>query len=136
MIEMVNISRDNKKVVVLTDEAENVKFRLTDSVDIARDGMVYFGDASYKYNLSEFTLEILEGNPHGRLLSYDPRTRKTRVLVRDLYFANGVAVSKDQYSVVFCETVMYVNSFHTLAILAMTKLIRNNEWYYYHQDEV
>lgn len=116
---LLNISRANKKVVVLTEEAENVKFRLTDSVDIAKYGMVYFADASYKYSSSEFTLEILEGNPHGRLLSYDPRTRKTWVLARDLYLANGVALSKDQYSVVFCETVMYVNSFHTLANIYM-----------------
>ncbi|KAF3440385.1 hypothetical protein FNV43_RR18669 [Rhamnella rubrinervis] len=94
---LLNISRYNKKVV-LTDEEEDVKFRLTDSVDITKDGMVYFVDASYKYRLSEFTLEILEGNPHGKLLSYDLRTRRTRVLVPELYFANGVAVSKDQYS--------------------------------------
>ncbi|KAH7519840.1 hypothetical protein FEM48_Zijuj08G0079800 [Ziziphus jujuba var. spinosa] len=102
---LLNVSRHGK-VRLLTDQAEGVKFRLTDSVDVAKDGMVYFADASYKYSLSEFTLDFLEGKPHGRLLSYNPRTKRTRVLVRDLYFANGVAVSPDQNSIVFCETAM------------------------------
>lgn len=102
---MLNVSRHGK-VRLLTDQAEGVKFRLTDSVDVAKDGMVYFTDASYKYSLSEFILDFFEGKPHGRLLSYNPRTKRTTVLVRDLYFANGVAVSPDQNSVVFCETIM------------------------------
>lgn len=52
--------------------------------------------------------DLLEGKPHGRFMSFDPVTRKTRVLVTNLYFANGVAVSPRQDSVIFCETIMYV----------------------------
>ncbi|KAE8010720.1 hypothetical protein FH972_007063 [Carpinus fangiana] len=91
-------------VELLTDEAEGQKFRMTDGVDVAENGMIYFTDASYKYSLSEFIWEFLEGKPHGRLMSYDPATRRTKVLVRNLYFANGVAVSPDQNYVIFCET--------------------------------
>ncbi|XP_009344663.2 protein STRICTOSIDINE SYNTHASE-LIKE 7 [Pyrus x bretschneideri] len=93
-------------IELLTDEAEGVKFKLTDCVDVAEDGMIYFTDASYKYSLDEFILDILEGRPYGRFLSYNPLTKETKVLVRNLYFANGVAVSPDQNYVIFCETVM------------------------------
>lgn len=93
----------------LTDEAEGVKFKLTDGVDVAADGMIYFTDASYKYNLKDHVADILEGRPHGRLMSYDPSTHRTTVLVRDLFFANGVAVSTDQSCVIFCESVMYAS---------------------------
>ncbi|XP_057964633.1 protein STRICTOSIDINE SYNTHASE-LIKE 6-like [Malania oleifera] len=103
---LLNISRDGGEVELLTDEADGVKFRLTDGVDVAEDGIIYFTDASYKYNFSGFLFDVLEGRPHGRLLSYDPSTRLTKVLLRDLYFGNGVAVSPDQNSVVFCETVV------------------------------
>ncbi|KAI3890621.1 hypothetical protein MKW92_036592 [Papaver armeniacum] len=34
------------KVELLTDEAEGLKFRLTDGVDVADDGVIYFTDAS------------------------------------------------------------------------------------------
>ena len=93
---------------VLSDEAEGLKFKLTDCVDEAEDGMLYFTDASYKYNLDNFIWDMLEGRPHGRLLSYDPATKKTDVLLRDLYFANGVIVSLDQTCVIYCETIMCV----------------------------
>ncbi|OEL34630.1 Protein STRICTOSIDINE SYNTHASE-LIKE 4 [Dichanthelium oligosanthes] len=38
-------------------------------------------------------------------MSFDPASR-TAVLVRDLYFANGVAVSPDQSSLIYCETLV------------------------------
>ena len=95
---------------LLSDEAEGVKFKLTDCPDVAKDGMIYFTDASSKYNLKDSVLDILEGNPHGRLMSYDPSTKETKVLVRDIYFANGVVISPDQNFLIYCESVMYVLS--------------------------
>ncbi|KAF8697805.1 hypothetical protein HU200_035293 [Digitaria exilis] len=80
-----------RKVEALTDAAEGVKFAMTDGVDVAADGTIYFTDASYKYNLANHMTDILEARPHGRLLSFDPATGRTAVLGRDLYFANGVA---------------------------------------------
>uniref|UniRef100_A0A452YSK1 Strictosidine synthase conserved region domain-containing protein n=1 Tax=Aegilops tauschii subsp. strangulata TaxID=200361 RepID=A0A452YSK1_AEGTS len=98
--------RPDKTVEMLTDAAEGLKFALTDGVDIAADGTIYFTDASYKYSLADHFLDVLEARPHGRLMSFDPSTRRTSVLARDLYFANGVAVAPDQDSLIFCETVM------------------------------
>ncbi|XP_052197711.1 protein STRICTOSIDINE SYNTHASE-LIKE 5-like [Diospyros lotus] len=102
---LLKVRRDGA-VELLTDEAEGVKFKLTDGVDMAKNGVIYFTDASHKYSLTHFIWDILEGRPHGRLLSFDPSTRKTHLLLSDLYFPNGVAVSPDQLSVVFCETPM------------------------------
>uniref|UniRef100_A0A0E0MAB0 Strictosidine synthase conserved region domain-containing protein n=1 Tax=Oryza punctata TaxID=4537 RepID=A0A0E0MAB0_ORYPU len=104
-IGLLKVSPD-KAVELLTDEAEGVKFALTDGVDVAGDGVIYFTDASHKHSLAEFMVDVLEARPHGRLMSFDPSTRRTTVLARDLYFANGVAVSPDQDSLVFCESVM------------------------------
>ncbi|KAL6345347.1 hypothetical protein AAG906_015830 [Vitis piasezkii] len=102
---LLEISEDGV-VKLLTDEAEGIGFKLTDAIDVAVDGMIYFTDASYKYSLKDFIWDILEGRPHGRLLSFDPSTQETKVLVRDLYFANGVVVSPDQTFLIFCETFM------------------------------
>ncbi|KAK2999328.1 hypothetical protein RJ639_023838, partial [Escallonia herrerae] len=93
-------------IELLTDEAEGLKFKLTDHLDIADNGIIYFTDASSKYSLHEFVWDFLDGRPNGRFLSYDPSTKQTKVLVRDLYFANGVSVSADQKFVIFCETPM------------------------------
>lgn len=102
---LLNLTQD-RKLEVLTNEADGVKFKLTDAVDIANDGVIYFTDASSKYTLNEVFFDFLEGRPHGRLLSFDPSTKETKVLIPDLYFANGVAVSPDQDFVIFCESAM------------------------------
>ena len=73
---------------------------------VANDGSIYFTDASSKYDLSQFIFDILEGNPYGRLLKYNPATNKTSVLADRLYFPNGVVVSPYQDYIVFCETPM------------------------------
>ncbi|KAL9148644.1 hypothetical protein ABFS82_12G055400 [Erythranthe guttata] len=102
---LLNISRDGV-IELLTDEADGLKFKLTDAVDIGPDGTLYFTDASYKHNFKNHFEDFLEGRPNGRFLSYDPSSKQTQVLVKDLYFANGVALSADQSFVIFCETAM------------------------------
>ncbi|MBA0581606.1 protein STRICTOSIDINE SYNTHASE-LIKE 5 [Gossypium raimondii] len=102
---LLKISRDGA-IEVLADEAEAMKFKLTDGVDVAKDGTVYFTDASYKYNLHEFFQDIMEGRPRGRLIRFDPISKRADVLLTDLYFANGIAVSPHQDCVIFCETPM------------------------------
>ncbi|KAJ8647159.1 hypothetical protein MRB53_000182 [Persea americana] len=93
-------------VEVLTDEAGGMKFGLINCVDVAGDGVIYFTDTSYKYRLGEHMVDFLEGRPHGRLMSFDPSTNQTQVLVQGLYFANGVALSPGNDFLVFCETVL------------------------------
>ncbi|KAK6797921.1 hypothetical protein RDI58_005623 [Solanum bulbocastanum] len=100
---LLNVTSEGE-IKVLTEEAEGLKFKLADAVDVAEDGIIYFSDASYKYNIEQYIYDFLEGRPNGRLLSYDPSTKQTKTLLSDLYFANGVAVSPDQNYVIFCET--------------------------------
>lgn len=95
------------QVRVLATEAGGVPIRFADDLDVARDGTVYFSDASTKFTLHEFVLDTLEHRPNGRLLAYDPRTGETRVLLDGLYFANGVALAPDESFVLVCETNTY-----------------------------
>lgn len=92
---------------LLTVGNEFHKFKLIDAVAVARNGMIYFTEASYKYNIESYLLDIMEGQPHGRLWSYNPTSNKTRVLLYNLYFPNGLELSPDQDFLIFCETTMY-----------------------------
>ena len=47
---------------------------------------------------------FIEGRPSGRLLRYDPATRATHVLARNLMFANGVALSPGQDFLIVAES--------------------------------
>ena len=94
-------------VETLTTGADGVPFGFTDDVAVARDGTIYFSDASDKFGFGDHMFDLLEGRPHGRLLHHDPATKATKVLLADLYFANGVALASDESFVVVSETYRY-----------------------------
>jgi len=91
----------------LTTEANGVPFLFTDDVDVATDGRIYFSDASSVWGINEYLFDLLEARPYGRLLRYDPKTKQTEVLLRDLYFANGIAMSENEDFVLVTETYRY-----------------------------
>ena len=103
---LLSIARDGS-VTVLTTGADGVPFGCTNDLDVAADGTIYFTDASNKFPLSNFTADLLEHRGNGRFFAYDPRTKTTRTLLRDLCFANGVAVSSDQSFALVVETGAY-----------------------------
>jgi len=93
---------------LLSAAADGGPFRFTDDVDDAKLGhQVYFTDASSKFAYPDYVDDLLEHGANGRLLAYDLDTRKTAVLLRDLYFANGVAVGPDDAYVLVNETSAY-----------------------------
>lgn len=95
------------EVKLLTDTADGAKFGCLNDLDVGADGTIYFTEASNKFPMSQHVSDLLEHQPNGRLLAWDPKTQQTRTLVRDIYFANGVAVSPDQSFVLVVETGMY-----------------------------
>ncbi len=97
----------NGTVTVLSTEAGGKPFKFTDDLDIAADGTIYFTDASWKFSQPEYRLDFFEHRPNGRLLAYDPATKVTRVVLDNLYFPNGVALSPDQQFLLLAETAKY-----------------------------
>ena len=97
----------NGEVTALSTGADGIPFACTNDLDVAADGTIYFTDASSKFPLTKFTLDLLEHQPNGRLLAFDPKTKSTRTILKDLYFANGVAVSPDQSFLLVVDTGMY-----------------------------
>lgn len=91
-------------VEVLSTGADGVPFGFADDLDIASDGTVYFSDASWRFGVGEYLLDLMEARPHGRLLAYEPATGETRVLLSDLYFANGIALSEHEDFLLVVET--------------------------------
>lgn len=89
---------------VLVTEHGGRPFKFTDDVDIAADGMIYFSDASDKFDNDHYKHDFIEHRPHGRLLKYDPASGQTEMLMDDLYFANGIALSMEDSFVLVNET--------------------------------
>lgn len=50
---------------------------------------------------------MLEARPHGALYAFDTNTGETSLLLDDMYFANGVALTSDETAVLVVETSRY-----------------------------
>ena len=110
---LLSVAPDGK-VTVLTDQVAGDPIRYADAVVVARNGKIYFSDASRRFAPARWggtfeaaVLDILEQAATSRILEYDPATRSTRVVVKGLSFANGVALSNDEQTLFVAETGRY-----------------------------
>ena len=110
---LLSISQDGK-ITVLADKVDGDPIRYADAVVVAKNGKMYFSDASTRFGPAQWggtfeasILDILEQSATGRILEYDPATRATRILAQGLSFANGVALSQDETSLFVNETGKY-----------------------------
>ncbi len=93
-----------------------------DDIAIAADGTIYFSEASTKFGAADYDgtleaslLDILEHGGNGLIVAYEPTSRESRVVLDNLNFANGVAVSEDQQYLLIAETGSYRILKHWLA---------------------
>jgi len=111
---LLSVTSDGK-VTVLADHVDGDPIRLADGVDVARNGKIYFSDATRRFTPQmdhggtsyAAMLDVIEQSASGRLLEYDPATSAVRVLAQGISFANGVLLSADQEWLYFCETGRY-----------------------------
>jgi sugar lactone lactonase YvrE len=104
----------DKTITVLADNVDGVLIRFADAVVVAKNGRIYFSDASMRFapknwggTFEASVLDILEQSATGRILEYDPQSKTTRVVAHGLSFANGVALSKDEQTIFVAETGQY-----------------------------
>lgn len=102
----------SKEVQVLTntvDDGSTIFY--ADDLAIAGDGMIYFSDATQRNR--DLIDEIWELQATGRLLSYNPVTKETKLVFDQMRFANGVVFGPDDDYVLVCETFgMVINKFY------------------------
>ncbi|BDA50629.1 Adipocyte plasma membrane-associated protein [Coccomyxa sp. Obi] len=119
---LVMLEKDSGKVVLLTARvssddpvAPGSAIDYINDVAVASNGIVYFTDSvegimpvknAYGFwdTMAAYTLSLFNGRASGRLLSYNPATRKTHVVAEDIWFANGVTLSKDESFAAVVET--------------------------------
>ena len=96
-----------QKPELLVDQYKAKPLLFTNHLDVTRDGLIYFTDTSTHFPLATYKNDILENRPNGRLFSYDPASKQLFLLLDNLYFANGVALSADESFLLVNETSRY-----------------------------
>ncbi len=106
------VSKADRSVVKVTDETnrslfsvvDDSRLRLADDLDIAPDGKIYFSEATIRYEMHDWPVDALESRGNGRIICYDPATKKTRTVLKNLIFPNGVCTAHDGKSILFAES--------------------------------
>ncbi|KAJ7976633.1 Strictosidine synthase [Quillaja saponaria] len=89
---------------VLT-QVQGIPLGFTNSLDIDQtSGAVYYSDSSSQYQRRRYISLILSGDKTGRLMKYDPQSKRATVLVDNLSFPNGVALSENSDYILLAET--------------------------------
>lgn len=103
---LVKIDIRTGKVEILVANGQyvgNSRLLFGDDLDFDEDGVIYFSQASRRWGLQQIMWLVLEHDTTGRILTYDPKTKKSGVLVDGLGFPNGVQMSVDKQSLLFTE---------------------------------
>ncbi|KAL8215359.1 hypothetical protein R6Q57_004808 [Mikania cordata] len=77
----------------------------TNSLDIDyTNGLIYFTDSSQRYTRRDHVFVVLTGDKTGSLLKYNIESKEVTVVLHNLTFPNGVALSKDGNFLLVAET--------------------------------
>lgn len=77
--------------------------KMFNSVAVAKNGDIYFSHSSSEFGMDNGAYSFF-ANPSGRLVHYERKTGKVSVLLDNLWFANGVALSPSEDFVIVAET--------------------------------
>lgn len=118
---LIMLEKYSKRVVILanrvwarSDIDAGSEISYANDLAIAHNGTIYFSsstDIRVAINSEGFydtvrgcKLDFFRGKPTGKLLAYYPESREAHVLASGLWFANGVALAKDESFVAVAET--------------------------------
>lgn len=114
MIGLLAIAPGGRVRVLVDRVSAGDPIRYANSIVVARDGVIYFTDASGRFaprdwggTLEASVLDILEQAATGRVLAFDPATASIRVVASGFSFANGIALSSDGKALFVNETGRY-----------------------------
>ncbi|MBT4265618.1 MAG: SMP-30/gluconolactonase/LRE family protein [Deltaproteobacteria bacterium] len=68
------------------------------------DGVIYITDGSCRHILENWVRDLMEKRSDGRLIQYDPQTKKSKVLLSKLRYPHGICVNTINNSLILTES--------------------------------
>lgn len=103
----LNVQSNPPELTLLLKEVDGKTMKFVDDVAVSQAGKVYFSDASQRWGIHDAAVDVIENAATGRIIEYDLRTGRHRVLMPGLSFANGVALDAEEASLFVNETGRY-----------------------------
>ena len=94
---------DSGGIDVIATDVDGIRMRFCNNAAIATDGTIWFSDSSRVHGIEEWKADFIRVTRTGRLMRLAPGG-EPEVVVTDLAFANGVALSADESFVAVAQT--------------------------------
>ena len=111
---LLAVDREGQVSVLAERDGEGKPIVNAGDVAVARDGTVYFSQASSKFGAEAqesveraARLDLLEHGGHGRVLRFDPATARVETVLDGLQHVRGVALTEDGRALLVVETGLY-----------------------------
>ncbi|XP_059646149.1 protein STRICTOSIDINE SYNTHASE-LIKE 2 [Cornus florida] len=102
---LVVVGPDGGLATRVATQAQGIPFGFTNALDIhPTTGVVYFTDSSSLYQRRNHISVIVSGDKTGRLMKYDPESKEVTVVLDNLSFPNGVALSQNGDFILVADT--------------------------------
>lgn len=111
---LLAIATDGKVTLLADRVSASDPIGYANSVVVAPDGTIYFTQSTTRFlpaqwggTLEASVLDVLEQSATGRVLAYDPKANRTRIVAHGISFANGIALGADGVTLFVNETARY-----------------------------
>ncbi|XP_076324227.1 adipocyte plasma membrane-associated protein-like [Tachypleus tridentatus] len=102
---MVNINTGSVETLLpISTEVEGKTVKFPDDLDIDEEQeIIYFSDGSYKWPFNRVAYFLFEYSNSGRVISFNLKTKETKVVADGLYFPNGIQLTHDKSALLIAE---------------------------------
>jgi len=104
---LLELNLETKELKTLVSQYKGSPVTFPNSIAINKEGKVYFTDSSTKFNRSVVLYELIESCANGRLFSYDPVSGELELLLKDLFFPNGIQLTPEEDALIFAESTRF-----------------------------
>ncbi|CAN6194527.1 unnamed protein product [Urochloa humidicola] len=102
---LMRVGPGGGEATVLATEAGGATLGFANGVDVDQvTGDVYFTDSSKTYRRSQHQRITVTGDSTGRVMRFDPHNKHVTVLLSDVRYPNGIAISADRTHLVVALT--------------------------------
>ena len=104
---LFKLDTQKKTLKLLFDKYEGFFVPFLDDVTVGKNGIVFFTQASEVYSFKDHMKDFIYHRGTGKVFSFNPQTKESKILIKDLNFANGIAISKNDDFLLVNETGKY-----------------------------
>ncbi|MBM9576659.1 SMP-30/gluconolactonase/LRE family protein [Leptospira sp. 201903070] len=95
-IGIVSIDKDGSQKILISKLPDGSPLRFPHSIDVARDGRIYFTVSSKIHSYDDSFLEELSALPSGMIITADKNSNSLEILNEELYYPTGISLSSNE----------------------------------------